>query len=314
MISNFDILVAGDLTPHLRLSGKQPAYPGQAEQRIDSLLLTLGSSAAVFACGAARLGLKVAFTGRCGADCFGRFVLDELAQRGVDVSGLEIDPLLQTSLRVVLNFPVNGDHEKRNFLAHDGAGHALHVDRISQAQLVQARHLHIAGGCLESARQAELADLFRRAHGLGLTTSLNTGWKSVSAWQPSDELLNLLDVYLPEEQEALKLTGLPSIEAATRALSKKCKQVIVKSGKLAALAQVGEQVTRVDSLPVPGVDGIGEGASFDAGFMYGVLKNWSLEESLGLAVACGALSTRSAGGTRAQPNLDEAMQYIRSVG
>ncbi|MCX6035300.1 MAG: PfkB family carbohydrate kinase, partial [Chloroflexi bacterium] len=62
------------------------------------------------------------------------------------------------------------------------------------------------------------------------------------------------------------------------------------------------------------VDTVGAGDTFDAGFLYGFLNSWGLEKSLRLAVACGSLSTRRAGGTAAQPALEEAMQYVPLAG
>jgi sugar/nucleoside kinase (ribokinase family) len=68
-------------------------------------------------------------------------------------------------------------------------------------------------------------------------------------------------------------------------------------------------VTRVNSIPVKVVDTVGAGDSFDAGFIYGYLNQWSLEKSLRLACVCGALSTQQAGGTHGQPTLEEAIKY-----
>jgi ribokinase len=51
----FDILVAGEINPDLILSGDvDPAF-GQVERLVDSAELMIGSSAAIVACGAARL-------------------------------------------------------------------------------------------------------------------------------------------------------------------------------------------------------------------------------------------------------------------
>jgi sugar/nucleoside kinase (ribokinase family) len=58
------------------------------------------------------------------------------------------------------------------------------------------------------------------------------------------------------------------------------------------------------------IDTVGAGDSFDAGFLFGYLHNWELEKSLQFACACGALSTQKAGGTAAQPTLEEAMKYV----
>jgi len=66
----FNILVAGEINPDLILSGACVPEFGQVEKLVDSASLTIGSSSAIIACGAARLGLKEAFTGICGADIF----------------------------------------------------------------------------------------------------------------------------------------------------------------------------------------------------------------------------------------------------
>ena len=84
----YDILVAGEINPDLILSGDVAPEFGQVEKLVDTAALTVGSSSAIFACGAARLGLRVAFIGVCGDDLFGRFMLDEMQKRGVDVSNL----------------------------------------------------------------------------------------------------------------------------------------------------------------------------------------------------------------------------------
>ncbi len=85
MSAPFDVLVAGEINPDLILTGDvQPEF-GQIEKLVDSAALAIGSSSAIFACGAARLGLKVAFIGVCGDDVFGRFMLEEMPKRDVDV-------------------------------------------------------------------------------------------------------------------------------------------------------------------------------------------------------------------------------------
>ncbi len=92
MQPEFDLLTAGEINPDLILSGDvQPAF-GQVEKLVNSAGLTIGSSSVIFACGAARLGLKVAFCGVCGADVFGRFMLEEMTAHGVDVSAVRVDP------------------------------------------------------------------------------------------------------------------------------------------------------------------------------------------------------------------------------
>ena len=57
------------------------------------------------------------------------------------------------------------------------------------------------------------------------------------------------------------------------------------------------------------VDATGAGDSFDAGFIAARLAGEDLAGALALGCACGALSTRAAGGTAGQPTLAEARTF-----
>jgi sugar/nucleoside kinase (ribokinase family) len=310
----FDILVAGEINPDLILSGDViPAF-GQVEQLVDSADLTIGSSSAIFACGAARLGLKVAFIGVCGADIFGRFMLDELTGHGVDVSAVVVDPARPTGLSVILNSSGGVSPGDRAILTHLGAINRLRAEQVTHDLLQKARHLHVASYFLQTALQPGLPGLFRRAHALGITTSLDTNWDPSGAWSGFEVLLGQVDIFLPNQNEALAVSGASTVEAALQILSRKCRVVAVKCGRDGALARQGDEVARAAALPVRVVDTVGAGDTFDAGFLFGWLNGWNLNKTLGLAVSCGSLSTRGAGGTSAQPGLEEALEYVQFPG
>jgi sugar/nucleoside kinase (ribokinase family) len=300
----YDLLVAGEINPDLILTGDvEPAF-GQAEKLVDSADLEVGSSSAIFACGAARLGLKVAFAGVCGDDFFGRFMLAEMTKHGIDISHTVVDPALQTGLSVILN-----RGSDRAILTHPGCIAALHAERVTDDLLEQSLHLHVASYFLQTALQPGLPDLFTRAHSLGLTTSLDPNWDPSGEWRSLDPLLRLVDVFLPNAAEAQALSGAPTVESALDELGRICSTVAIKLGAKGAMAVRAGRHTRVPAPAVAVVDTVGAGDSFDAGFLYGWLKGWSLEETLGLGVACGSLSTRAVGGTSAQPSLYEASRY-----
>ena len=72
---NYDILVAGEINPDLILAA--PGFDvrfGQVESLVEHAELAIGSSSAIFACGAARLDLKVVMIGVVGDDIFGHFM------------------------------------------------------------------------------------------------------------------------------------------------------------------------------------------------------------------------------------------------
>lgn len=322
----FDLLVAGEINPDLILTGDVTPEFGQVEKLVDTSTLAIGSSSAIFACGAARLGLKVAFIGVCGGDVFGRFMLDEMSMRGVDVSNVIVRPDGQTGLSVILSHGSD-----RAILTHSGLIAELQASDIPDDLLRQSKHLHVASYFLQTKLQPNLPALFQRAHSLGLTTSLDTNYDPSEQWLGFDELLSVTDVFLPNQTEALSITQADDIESAARQLAQKSKLVAVKLGADGALALSGavakskrgirshlpeeegsgmREIVRVNSIPVNVMDTVGAGDSFDAGFLYGYLNNWEIEKSLRLACVCGALSTQQAGGTNGQPTLEEAMKYV----
>jgi len=303
MAKEVDLLVAGEINPDLILSDPnlEPRF-GQQETLAEDATLTIGSSSAIFACGAARLGLKVAFIGIVGKDIFGNFMLEALASRGVDVGQVIAYPDQKTGVSVILDRGAD-----RAILTHIGTMNALRADQVTDDLLRRACHLHVGSYFLQTALLPGLPDLFQRARALGASTSLDTNWDPAGQWAGVAASLRFTTVFFPNEVEALALTQASTMEKALHALAKDVPVVAVKLGEQGAIAQRGDEIVHVSAFSVEVVDTVGAGDSFDAGFIYGYLQGWSLEATLRLAVACGSLSTRAHGGTAAQPTLQEAM-------
>ncbi|HNF36388.1 MAG TPA: carbohydrate kinase family protein [Anaerolineales bacterium] len=301
----FDILVAGEINPDLILTGDVNPEFDQVEKLVTSATLTVGSSSVIFACGAARLGLRVAFIGVCGDDVFGRFMLAEMQKRNVNVDHVIIRTAGQTGLSVILNREAD-----RAILTHPGLIADLQASDIADSLLAQTRHLHVASYFLQTKLQPDLPALFQRAHALGLSTSLDTNYDPSEKWMGFDDLLAITNVFLPNEAEAKSLTGAENVEEAANRLGSKVEALALKLGKDGALGISKSQRVRVESIPAKVVDTVGAGDSFDAGFIYGYLNGWELKKSLQLACVCGALSTQRAGGTEGQPTLQEALAFL----
>ena len=98
-----DVLVVGDVNPDIVVSDPDPRPVfGQAERVVEGIGFTIGGSATIAACAAARLGLQVALVGAVGDDALGRLVLEMVAARGVDVSACRIVEGVATGATVVL--------------------------------------------------------------------------------------------------------------------------------------------------------------------------------------------------------------------
>ncbi len=305
-MKDLDLVVVGELNADLILTGEVTPQFGQAEKLIDDATLTLGSSSAIFACGAARLGLRVAFIGKIGDDEFGRYVKGQLEWRGIETSGVVVDKHIKTGLSVILS---RGND--RAILTHLGSIAALRYEEIDQTFLTQARHLHLGSYFLLDALRPDIPRLFDQAHAYGLTVSLDTNYDPSERWDGGlAETLARTDIFLPNAAELRAITGISAIEAALDVIIRQAPLVAVKLGPAGAMARHGEEIVQVNSLPVAVVDTTGAGDSFDAGFVYGYLAKWELARALRLGCVCGALSTQAAGGTAAQPTLAEALKIL----
>ena len=313
----YDIIVAGEINVDLILTGETVRPSFGHEKLVDDCTLTMGSSSVIFACQAARLGLSAAFAGKVGKDTFGDFMLRGMRECSVDVGHVMQVDRPKTGITVSLSEP----HD-RAMLTYLGTIAELQASEVSDELLRSARHLHVSSAFLQAKLLPDLAALFARAKSLGCTTSLDTGWDPLERWgQQVLAAVSQVHVFMPNEEEAPRLvmlagapaaTGAPSVmpEEALGVLAETVPVVAVKLGARGALAAAGKERAACPAYKVTVVETTGAGESFDAGFIYGYLSGWPLERSLRLGCACGALSTRAAGGTASQATLPEAVAFM----
>ena len=298
-----DLVVVGDVNPDILVTGAEPAF-GQREVLVDGIAMTIGGSAAIMAAAAARLGLRVALVGVVGSDPFGRFMLAALAERGVDTSHCRIDGDRPTGATVVL-----ARHGDRAILTATGAIAELDASDVPSGLLAACRHVHVGSYFLQPRLRAGLPALAERVHAAGATISVDPNWDPSETWDGGLlALLPTLDVVLPNEAEALRLARAATVRDAAAGLQRGAGRpiVVVKRGSDGALArdEAGD-VTAVPAPPADVVDAVGAGDAFDAGFLAAWLEGRSIRSCLRFASACGALSTRAAGGVDGQASRDE---------
>jgi sugar/nucleoside kinase (ribokinase family) len=299
-----DLLVIGDINPDVMVTaGELGDAFGQREQIVDHGLLVLGGSATITAVAASRLGAKVALAGCVGDDWIGRALVAELTSFGVECR-VRVVPEVPTSLTVV----VQRGRDRAILTTQTSLGQ---LDRsvVPDDLLRDCRHVHVGGYFLLPGLWDGLPEVFETARAAGATTSIDPNWDPSEQWHANlAKTLPVTDVFLPNLAEAKLVTGQAEPLAAARQLaSASGGTVAVKLGPDGALACQGEFVERVSALPEAPVDSTGAGDNFDAGFLVGKLRGYSLRESVGLAAACGSLSTQGHGGTGAIIELSAAL-------
>ena len=310
-----DLLVIGDCNPDVLVLGDDvvPEF-GQQEKLVGSISLVVGGSAAITAVAAARLGLRVSLAAVVGADPAGEFMLAQLASEGIDTQAVIVRPGLATGMTVALS---NG--ADRAIITATGAMTSLTADDVPRALLAGARHLHVSSYfLLEQSLGPGLAGLLAEARACGTTTSLDTNWDPAGRWGGDQlrEVLAQTDVLMPNAEEACRLSGQPTVEAALPVLTSAVAKVVIKLGASGALSADGSLLQRVappDGLAGELIDATGAGDCFNAGLIAGLLRGLDLAAATRLGCAAGSASTRAAGGTAAAPNLAAALTLAETV-
>jgi sugar/nucleoside kinase (ribokinase family) len=307
-----DLVVVGDCNPDVLVLGADvtPAF-GQQEKLVQSMSLVVGGSASITAVAAARLGLSVALVAAVGADPAGEFMLDQLAGEGVDIAAVVVRDAAPTGMTVALS-----QGRDRAILTALGAVASLTAADIPVALLTRARHVHASSYfLLEASLGPGLAAVLAAARAAGATTSMDTNWDPSGRW--GDDRLSAAiaqaDLLLPNEAEALRLSGETDLATAAQALTAAGSRLVVKLGERGALCVDGPHQRRVSLPPVLPVDTTGAGDCFNAGLITGLLDGLALPQAVALGCAVGALSTRAPGGTTSCPRLDSAVTLAQAA-
>jgi sugar/nucleoside kinase (ribokinase family) len=311
MSKRFDVTIAGETNLDLILYGLPEQMPVERELLADDFRMTLGSSSAILAHNLAALGVSVGFITRLGDDALGKLALERLAEKKVDLSRVKvIESGTSTGVTILLSHG-----SQRHILTYPGAMFEMNAADIDMDYLRSGRHFHLSSLFLHKALQPDLPAVFRELKSAGLSLSLDTNDDPDDRWESGlNELLGLIDIFLPNEDESRRITGTADAESAAAILAQRVPIVVVKCGRRGALVRAGNQQWAVPTELVTPVDTIGAGDSFNAGFLSAWLRGESLESSAAFGNRTAALSTLRSGGTESfrDPALLETLLAVRS--
>ncbi len=314
----YDIVALGELLVDFTEYGRSPGGSRLFEQNPG------GAPANVLAA-AARCGCSTALISKVGADLHGRFLIDALAQAGVDVSGVSVTPDAFTTLA----FVALSDQGERtfSFARRHSADTQLRPEDIPAGLSEQAAIFHVGSLSLteEPARSATWQAV-SRAKAAGALISYDPNYRAAlwpseaAAAEQMRALLPCADLVKLSQEETALLTGYSDPERAARALTDSgvgCAAVTL--GAAGALVCANGQTGTVPGFSVPVVDTTGAGDAFWGGFLYLVRKfskpldRFTLEDLSTCALwgnAAAALCVGRRGGIPAMPSADEILAFL----
>ncbi|MFI6387411.1 carbohydrate kinase family protein [Nonomuraea sp. NPDC050540] len=249
--------------------------PGQDTVLVDQIRLTAAGAAAGTAVDLAKLGNQVISLGAIGDDELGDFLLMVMGRHGVNVSHIRRRPGEQTAASIL---PIRPDGGRPSFHV-PGANLSVTPADVDPDILRTAKAVHLGGvdvtfGLGDPAFFALLDTL--RAAGTIITMDLLSEMPDLLAMAKA--FLPHVDYVLPNESQALLMTGAPTLEEAAAAL--------LAEGPKAVLITMGEKGSRIHTTPVAGgpvtvevvpalkaevSDTTGCGDAYCAGFITGLL-------------------------------------------
>ena len=291
-----DVAIAGELNLDLVLDGIPEAMPVERELLASAFHVTLGSSAAILAHNLASLNTKVGFASLAARDDFGGMALDFLTKRQVDLSAMRTsDGTAGSGVTVVVNHGA-----VRHILSYLGTNADLQGEHLDLDYLCSARHFHLSSLFLLKGLHRALPGIFKAIKQRGLTISLDTNDDPDDRWGGVlEELLQFVDVLLPNERELLRMTHTATLEGALASISRKVPLTVVKCGAKGAIVQQAGRREIIAGVKVAPVDAIGAGDSFNAGFLACYVRGRPPEACAAAGNVTGALSTLKQGGIEA---------------
>jgi sugar/nucleoside kinase (ribokinase family) len=300
------ILIIGDINSDLIITGlKNYPAPGE-ESYANDYKIKMGGGAAISSLALSKLGLNPSVFGCVGDDIFSELLTNELRLHGINLKYLKRIKNTSTGMSVTFTNETN-----RSFITCRSALDHTNLDDVTTEVIDEFDYIFLHN--FIPSKIEEYILFCKKVKSKGKKIIFDVGFDDTGKWDKKIfEVLKYVDIFIPDELEALSFTRCDNIEEALKELSIYCKQVVIKIGKKGAVALDGSDVIYSPTFEADCVDTTGAGDSFDAGFIYGTMNDMDLKKCLALGNFLGSLSVTSIGGSTGIPENDELSKLIKA--
>jgi len=282
---------------------------GQGGTLIDEIRLSPAGAAGGTAVNLAKLGAETWSLGAVGTDDAGDVLVRALERFGVRCDHLARREGVQTSCTILPIRP-NGERPALHVI---GANATIDPDELPWEEIASADFLHVGGP--EFLGPDNCVRVLEHCRANDVTTSadiLADGWP---------ELLDMLapalphlDYLLPNEEQALALTGESDAVAAGKALlDRGVGAVVLTAGARGSVLISSEGTLTVPAFEVEVVDTTGCGDAFTAGFLRGLSLGHDSERAATVGSATAAQVAQGLGTDAGEFDLDKVLEFAESA-
>ncbi|MES5825428.1 sugar kinase [Streptomyces sp. RG80] len=279
-----------------------------------NLGLSVAGAESNVAIGLARLGHRVRWAGRVGADELGALVLRTLRAEGVDIDHAVTDDTGRPT-GLLLTEPRLGTLTRVSYYRAGSAGSAVAPADVLPALAPAPRVLHLTGITPALSPTAADAVLAAATHAreAGITVCLDVNhrsrlWTADRARTALRPLLAHIDLLIASEDElplVAEHPGTDEPESVRSVLAEGVGEVVVKRGARGATAFTKDGTCDRAAREVDAVDLVGAGDAFVAGYLSGLLDDVDIPARLHRAVTTAAFAVATRGDWEGLPTRDE---------
>jgi sulfofructose kinase len=247
-----------------------------------------------------RWGLRARYVGKIGDDAAGKFQIDDMQREGVETEWIAA-PGRQSQTAYVLVDQPSGE---RTVLWKRDTGIALRPKDLKPEWIRGARVLLVDGHDTEAAA---CAARWAREENIPVVGDFDNRYSSVEV------LLQYVDFPITSKDFPERLTGESNLLESLPTIFQqfKCRLIGATLGRLGVLAWDGDRFLLCRGFQVKTVDTTGAGDIFHGAFLYGLVRGWTVEETLEFSCAAAALNCEAPGARGGIAPLEKIQSFRR---
>lgn len=282
---------------------------GQDTVVVDEIRVTAAGAAAGTAVALARLGNDVVSVGAVGDDDLGDLLVRIMERNGVDVRGLVRRTADQTSASIL---PIRPDGGRPSFHV-PGANLTLTAGAVGPGLLSAADIVHLGGPDVTfGLNDPAFFEMLAQARGTGTVVTMDLLSTMPDLLRGAAAFLPHVDHFLPNEEQAVAMTGHDDPDKAARALlAQGPRTVVITLGGEGSLVATAGGVERLPVLPVDVVDTTGCGDAYCAGFITGLARGLDVLEAARWGTAAAATVAQGLGSDACLTDLDGVLALLK---